>query len=278
MAGAPRGLGAFVSARGSAELQAALEALPGAPAPVPTAGGGGGGGGGGGEAGCLVVGPRGSGKTTALFHCAHATASAGGSALLLTARAGLEARPPLLPEGAAPGDAAWERVQLRYLEEPGELERFAATVHLLPGSPPDVLLVDDVDARLDTFGVVGGGRRKQAAEMALVRRMAYLHEACRALSARLPGERTCRLVVSATGGAGENLLQELYIYKRWTPLVVRLQAAAEAAGSFELSVLPTELTRGHSICAARVRYSLALGSHLVVEQVWAEGSLPTAGA
>jgi hypothetical protein len=82
-------------------------------------------------------------------------------------------------------------------------------------------------------------------------------------------------VVSATGGAGENLLQELYIYKRWAPLVVRLEAAADAPGSFELSVLPTELTRGHSICTARVRYSLALGSHLVVEQVWAEGPLPT---
>lgn len=267
MAGGPRGLGAFVSARGSAELQAALEALPGAPGPAPAAGAG--------ELGCLVVGPQGSGKTTALFHCAHAAASAGGSALLLTARAGLEARPPLLPEGTAPGDTAWERVHLRYLEEPGELERFAATVHLLPGSPPDVLLVDDVDARLDTFGVAGGGRRKQAAEMSLVRRMAYLHEACRALSARLPGERACRLVVSATGGAGENLLQELYIYKRWAPLVVRLEAAADAPGSFELSVLPTELTRGHSICTARVRYSLALGSHLVVEQVWAEGPLPT---
>ena len=255
-----RGLGAFVSARGSAELQGALEGLP-APPPGPGPGGGA-------EPACLVAGPPGSGKTSALFHCAHAAAASGGTALVVASRGALEARPPLLPEGSSPDDAAWDRVQLRYLEEPGEIERFAATVHLLEGPQPEVLLVDDVDARLPAAGP-RDGRLKKATEMALVRRMAYLHEACRALSARLPGERTCRLVVSATsGGAGtEDPVQELYIYRRWTPLVVHLQPAAAWPGSFELSVLPTDLTRGHDVCSARVRYSLALGSHVRVEEV-----------
>jgi len=255
-----QGLGAFVSARGSAELQGALEGLPALPT--------GAGPGGGAEPACLVAGPPGSGKTSVLFHCAHAAAASGGTALVVASRGALEARLPLLPEGSSPDDTAWDRVQLRYLEEPGEIERFAASVHLLEGPQPEVLLVDDVDARLPATGP-RDGHLKKATEMALVRRMAHLHEACRALSARLPGERTCRLVVSATsGGVGtEDPVQELYIYRRWTPLVLRLQPAAAWPGSFELSVLPTDLTRGHDVCSARVRYSLALGSHVRVEEV-----------
>ena len=54
-----------------------------------------------------------SGKTSLLFHYAHAVAAEGGDVIFLTTRAAAEAAPPLLPVGVGPGAPAWGRVHMK---------------------------------------------------------------------------------------------------------------------------------------------------------------------
>lgn len=65
---------------------------------------------------CLISGPPRSGKTSVLFHLAHACAARGNAVLLLCRRARLELAPPLLPEGVPHTAPAWGRVAIKYLD------------------------------------------------------------------------------------------------------------------------------------------------------------------
>ena len=112
-----------------------------------------------------------SGKTSLLFHYAHAVAADGGHAIILLprppaegggggtaaaapapapapARASLPVplNPPLLAPAAARADAAaWGRVAIKWVSSLADLQAYGACLHLLdPAARPDAVCVDDV--------------------------------------------------------------------------------------------------------------------------------------
>eukprot|EP00793_Prasinoderma_coloniale_P006698 PRCOL_00001528-RA len=131
--------------------------------------------------------------------------------------------------GAPPeGDAALERVLVKYVRSEEELREWAASVHLSEHPPPSAILVDDlgelhacayggglVGANSAPGGGTGGSGR--FADRALVRTLAAL-AAARDYASEDRARRglaPCMLVVTDTCPPDAELPERLFIYNRW---------------------------------------------------------------
>ncbi|KAK9814084.1 hypothetical protein WJX72_000412 [[Myrmecia] bisecta] len=233
----PYHLSSFISARLSPGLQSQLSQLPGFPASLTH---------------CLLAGPERSGKTSILFHFAYTLAAAGKQVGFLCKRSKLEQVPPLLPLGANAQDAAWQNINLRYLDTAADLQKYAACIHLSP-NPPQALIVDD----LSEFIVARPGER--AHDQEIVKTLAFLHEAARCAS---PGQaEPCLLLVSDLSGAEGP--RALYLYQRWLPLIIHIRPE----GGLVLGLLP-QVAELHAVpvkCMAQLHFCLAGQSALSLE-------------
>ncbi|EFN54821.1 hypothetical protein CHLNCDRAFT_134828 [Chlorella variabilis] len=193
---------------------------------------------------CLLSGPERSGKTSLLFHTALVAARQGKEVLLLCRRQKLEQMPPLLPGGVAISDAAWQRVNIKYLSSGTDLLRYVSLIHALPAGPPDLLLVDDLHALAD----LPAGDRSRPRDMALCRILASLHEAANVAS-QLKGS-PCQLIVTESSHVeGPRLL---YILQRWLPLVLHIRPAGAAHALALLNPQP----HIPCTCLAQLRFSV----------------------
>lgn len=167
------------------------------------------------SSGCLLCGPRGSGKTALLLQYAITRARRGGTVLCFLSRGSsksfISTAHPLFTTHDI---NALERVKLKYVDNVDDLLHFASCCHLGPVDLTGVsaILVDGLsDMVPDTSPVT---------TTELAQTLAYLTNTAHQAQPNA-SEAPCTLVVTDTSSTDG--LRNLSMYRRWLPLVLSIQ-------------------------------------------------------
>ncbi|CAN7049122.1 hypothetical protein IGI04_026342 [Brassica rapa subsp. trilocularis] len=200
----------------------------------------------------LLSGPISSGKTSLLFQFALniASASQTNHVVFICHRKRIESNPPFLSQGIDPSSSdAFNRIQMKYVDDDEGLRNYFAAFHLHLDLPPAALVIDDFG---DYFTNSKGSSimNSRARDMAMVRTLALCHNAI----AHANKKAACELVLSETSSGDSP--RSLFIYKRWIPSIFTIKGHGD--GSFLLT------SNGSSQKSAK--YSIAL-QYLILEEI-----------
>ncbi|XP_009102640.1 uncharacterized protein LOC103828758 isoform X1 [Brassica rapa] len=192
------------------------------------------------------------GKTSLLFQFALniASASQTNHVVFICHRKRIESNPPFLSQGIDPSSSdAFNRIQMKYVDDDEGLRNYFAAFHLHLDLPPAALVIDDFG---DYFTNSKGSSlmNSRARDMAMVRTLALCHNAI----AHANKKAACELVLSETSSGDSP--RSLFIYKRWIPSIFTIKGHGD--GSFLLT------SNGSSQKSAK--YSIAL-QYLILEEI-----------
>ncbi|KAL0656095.1 hypothetical protein Bca4012_076679 [Brassica carinata] len=195
----------------------------------------------------LLSGPITSGKTSLLFQFAINVATAS-NVVFICHRKRIESNPPFLSQGLDPSSDAFNRIQMKYVDDDEGLRNYFAAFHLHLHLPAAVVIDDFGD-----YFTQSNSRtlmNSRARDMAMVRTLALCHNAV----VHANKKATCELVLSETSSGDSP--RSLFIYKRWIPSIFTIKGHGD--GSF--------LLRSHGSSEKSAKYSIAL-QYLILEEL-----------
>ncbi|CAN7077286.1 unnamed protein product [Brassica oleracea var. botrytis] len=201
----------------------------------------------------LLSGPITSGKTSLLFQFAINVATAS-NVVFICHRKRIESNPPFLSQGLDPSSDAFNRIQMKYVDDDEGLRNYFAAFHLHLHLPAAVVIDDFGD-----YFTQSNSRtlmNSRARDMAMVRTLALCHNAV----VHANKKATCELVLSETSSGDSP--RSLFIYKRWIPSIFTIKGHGD--GSF--------LLRSHGSSEKSAKYSIAL-QYLILEELLLKHSL-----
>ncbi|EIE26441.1 hypothetical protein COCSUDRAFT_64491 [Coccomyxa subellipsoidea C-169] len=158
---------------------------------------------------------------------------------------------------------------MRYLSTAADLQKIAASLHLLD-ELPEAIIIDDLSSFVDARGAEHAGEKRHR-DAVLVKTLSFLHEATAyasenlAFASRFPGgaKRSCHLLVADPAADAP---QSMHLMQRWLPLVLMIRGTGP---DFILSVLPQALkaNRLPAACAVQLCYHLAPYSAITLTDI-----------
>ncbi|XP_076958280.1 uncharacterized protein LOC143633960 [Bidens hawaiensis] len=199
----------------------------------------------------LLSGPTSSGKTSLLFQFALNNNS---SAVFICSRRKLHANPPFLSKGVDASDNAFDRIQIKYVEDEEGINKFFAAFHMYDNFP-GLVIIDDFGEFFNERNCQQRYNSPRGRELAIVRTLAL----CRnAISHANETRGTCMLLFSDTH-LGDTP-KFLHIYNRWVNCIYTIKG--DEIGSFIIS------TSGLDMARTKVaKYSISL-QYLVLEDMY----------
>ncbi|KAM1438323.1 hypothetical protein ACFX15_011513 [Malus domestica] len=203
----------------------------------------------------LLSGPPSCGKTSLLFQFAFNSAMEAardcknGQVVFICNRRRLEAKPPYLSQGVDSSSEAFQRIQMKYVDDEEGIKKYFAAFHLHDTFPVAVV-IDNFGAFFDERSCQERYGNPRGRYLAMVRTLALCHNAM----IHANETRPCKLVLSDTHRGDSPRL--LFIYKRWVSTIFTIQG--DGSGSF--------IVKDYSNSGGRTaKYSLALQNLLLVE-------------
>nr|XP_008360196.1 uncharacterized protein LOC103423900 isoform X2 [Malus domestica] len=170
----------------------------------------------------LLSGPPSCGKTSLLFQFAFNSAMEAardcknGQVVFICNRRRLEAKPPYLSQGVDSSSEAFQRIQMKYVDDEEGIKKYFAAFHLHDTFPVAVV-IDDFGAFFDERSCQERYGNPRGRDLAMVRTLALCHNAM----IHANETRPCKLVLSDTHRGDSPRL--LFIYKRWVSTIFTIQ-------------------------------------------------------
>ncbi|KDP23270.1 hypothetical protein JCGZ_23103 [Jatropha curcas] len=202
----------------------------------------------------LLSGPPSCGKTSLLFQFALNTAIAEGNeagnpaVIFICNRSKLESKPPYLSHGIDPSSDAFQRVQMKYVDDDEGIKKYFAAFHLYDKFPAAVIIDDFGDFFNERVCQEKYGNPR-GRDLAMVRILALSQNA--AMHANEKGN--FKLLLSDTHHGDSPRL--LFIYKRWVSSIFTIKG--DGKGSFLLR-RNRNLASGKCERKRTAKYSIAL--------------------
>ncbi|XP_009378809.1 uncharacterized protein LOC103967257 isoform X1 [Pyrus x bretschneideri] len=206
----------------------------------------------------LLSGPPSCGKTSLLFQFAFNSAMEAAhdckndQVVFICNRRRLEAKPPYLSQGVDSSSQAFQRIQMKYVDDEEGIKKYFAAFHLHDTFPVAVV-IDDFGAFFDERSCQERYGNPRGRDLAMVRTLALCHNAM----IHANETRPCKLVLSDTHRGDSPRL--LFIYKRWVSTIFTIQG--DGSGSF--IVKDYSNSGGRRVTA---KYSVAL-QNLLLEEI-----------
>ncbi|XP_062110702.1 uncharacterized protein LOC133822395 [Humulus lupulus] len=204
----------------------------------------------------LLSGPPSSGKSSLLFQFAfNATHFTNEKVVFICNRRRLQTKPPFLSQGIDPSSDAFQRIQMKYVDNDEAIKNYFAAFHLHETFPATIIIDDFGDFFEDRSCQERYGNPR-GRELAMVRTLALCHNAIMHAN----GTRPCKLLLSDTHHGESPRL--LFIYKRWISTIFTIKGDGDGSGSFILknnNNIENERTKS-------AKYSIAL-QYLVLEVI-----------
>ncbi|XP_038047161.1 uncharacterized protein LOC119721249 [Patiria miniata] len=205
---------------------------------------------------CLLTGKHGSGKTSLLFQCAVSCALDGQKVVFISHRR-FQSMPLSVHGAPSPDPLLMKHIHILYYQDRPSLLQYLAGIHSVP-SPPDVILVDDID-----FYATHPKTQDTGSTTALL--CAYLIDAGAFIDTHRANNQTrgrendqrCQLIASVTTpSSGEVALE--HVYQSFLPTFLRISGVQGTNEVYQLSLHPNGTSQATCIITYEIRDSIRL--------------------
>ncbi|KAF7836541.1 putative P-loop containing nucleoside triphosphate hydrolase [Senna tora] len=207
----------------------------------------------------VVSGPPSCGKTSLLFQFAFnvALAFADANVIFICNRHKLDSKPPFLSQGIEASSDVFRRIQMKYVNDDEDINKYFAAFHLFDKLPAAVVIDDFGDFFHHKMCQERYNSNPRGRDLAMVRSLALCHNAI----AYANQKGSCKLVLSDTYHGDSPKLH--FIYKKWIPTIFTIKG--DESGSFVLKDKSNSGTN-HSDSTKVAKYSIAL-QYLLLERI-----------
>ncbi|XP_054813631.1 uncharacterized protein LOC129314271 [Prosopis cineraria] len=210
----------------------------------------------------LLSGPPSSGKTSLLFQFAFhvavsRTSSTTSNVFFICNRHKLDSKPPFLSQGIDASSDVFHRIQMKYVNDDEDINKYFAAFHLYDVLPAAVI-IDDFGDFFDNRICQERHSNPRGRDLAMVRSLALCHNAITYANQK----GSCKLLLSDTYHGDSPRLH--FIYKKWIPSIFTIKEGDET-GSFILKGRSSSGTQKPDRTKV-AKYSIAL-QYLFLERI-----------
>ncbi|KAK4256069.1 hypothetical protein QN277_008982 [Acacia crassicarpa] len=210
----------------------------------------------------LLSGPPSCGKTSLLFQFAFNVAisltnSTTSKVFFICNRHKLDSKPPFLSQGIDASSDVFNRIQMKYVNDDEDINKYFAAFHLYDVLPAAVI-IDDFGDFFDNRICQERHCNPRGRDLAMVRSLALCHNAITYANQK----GSCKLLLSDTYHGDSPRLH--FIYKKWIPSILTIKEGDEG-GSFILKDKSSSGTQNPERTKV-AKYSIAL-QYLLLERI-----------